>query len=128
MHQKELRPICYDPRGNTSIPIPECIEAVYFGLRCSEEHKEKIKRILSDKKFVKNQLDGCMMDGKKTEQGVEISGSSERRLQEESTDILFYEMKKDPEHYGRIRVKRENSEQDNNGNIINILSKSKTEP
>jgi hypothetical protein len=104
-YEKELRLICYDPKGKgeyTSIPIPECIEAVYFGLRCSEEHKEKIKGILSGKKFVKNQLGGCMMYGKKTEQGVEISGSSERRLQEESADILFYEMKKDPEHFGRL--------------------------
>ena len=65
-----------------------------------------------------------MMDGKKTEQGLEISGPSKQRQQEESADILFYEMKKDPEHFGRIRVKRENSEQDNNGNVINILSKS----
>ena len=55
-YEKEFRLICYDREGKgeyTSIPIPECIEAVYFGLRCSEEHKKKIKRILSDKKFVK---------------------------------------------------------------------------
>lgn len=114
-YEKELRLICYDHEGKgeyTSIPIPECIEAVYFGLRCSEEHKKKIKRILSDKKFTGDQPRGRKMNVERTEQGVEISGSSERRLQEESADILFYDMKKDPEHFGRIRVKRENSEQD----------------
>ena len=112
-YEKELRLICYDPRGKgeyTSIPIPECIEAVYFGFRCSEEHKEKIKRILSDKKFVKNQLSGCVKPGKETEQGFEISAPSDRRPQEESADILeesadilFYEMKEDSEHFGRLR-------------------------
>ena len=105
-YEKELRLICYDHEGKgeyTSIPIPECIEAVYFGLRCSEEHKEKIKRILSDKKFVKNQLGGCVKPGKETGQGFEISAPSDRRPQEESADILFYEMEKDREHFGRLK-------------------------
>ena len=82
-YEKELRLVRFDLKGKggyTCISAPGCIEAIYFGLRCSEDDKRTIRSILMDKRF----------------KGSDIK---------EEEHILFYEMEEDPEHFGRVRVK-----------------------
>lgn len=81
-YEKELRLIRYDQNGQgkyTSIPLDGCIKAVYFGLKCTEEDKNIIKKILTDQ--------CCVSEGGKR--------------------TIFYQMEKDPNHFGRLRAKIE---------------------
>ena len=81
-YEKELRLIRYDQNGqgkHASIPLDGCIKAVYFGLKCTEEDKNIIKKILTDQ--------FCVSEGGK--------------------HTIFYQMEKDPNHFGRLRAKIE---------------------
>lgn len=85
-YENELRYLYYDLESKSNygtIDIPHCIEAIYFGLKCSKEDQNTIMNIMKDKKlFIKN-LDGKVLK----EQPVE-----------------FYKMKMDLKHFGQLKA------------------------
>lgn len=113
-YEKEVRLIMYDLNGqgeHVSIPIPGLIEAIYFGLNCSSEDMKAIKDALTNKTFVSYE---CERSPEDSSSQIEKSDSKiiftkqagpQPRLIPKEVPILFYEMEKDPEHFGRVRVK-----------------------
>ena len=80
-YENELRLLYFDVNGREGykvIKAENCIEAVYFGLRCSEENKTTIMNILKDKKLIRE---------KQTE-----------------SPIKFYQMEVDKEHFGQVKA------------------------
>ena len=87
-YENELRFIYFDLNSNSdygTISIPNCIEAIYFGLNCSKEDKERIISIMKTKKHVTKDLRGTVI--------------SEEPIQ-------FYQMELDDEHFGQIKETR----------------------
>lgn len=85
-YENELRFLYFDINGREGykvIKAENCIEAVYFGLRCSEEDKTTIMNILKDKKLITINLE---------------------KNQTESP-IKFYQMEVDKEHFGQVKDK-----------------------
>lgn len=85
-YENELRFLYFDVNGREGykvIKAENCIEAVYFGLRCSEEDKTTIMNILKDKKLITIDLE---------------------KNQTESP-IKFYQMEVDKEHFGQVKAK-----------------------
>jgi hypothetical protein len=85
-YENELRFLYFDVNGREGykvIKAENCIEAVYFGLRCSEEDKTTIMNILKDKKLITIDLE---------------------KNQTESP-IKFYQMEVDKEHFGQVKDK-----------------------
>ncbi|MBR6066539.1 MAG: DUF2971 domain-containing protein [Bacteroidales bacterium] len=85
-YENELRFLYYnlnDHGEHRSIDIPNCIEAIYFGVKCSEEDKETIKNIMKNKELVKKDQNGNIL-GKEP--------------------IKFYQMKIDEKHFGQIKA------------------------
>lgn len=85
-YENELRFLYFDVNGREGykvIKAENCIEAVYFGLRCSEEDKTSIMNILKDKKLITIDL---------------------QKTQTESP-IKFYQMEVDKEHFGQVKAK-----------------------
>ena len=85
-YENELRLLYFDVKGREGykvIKAENCIEAVYFGLRCSEEDKTTIMNILKDKKLITIDLE---------------------KNQTESP-ITFYQMEVDKEHCGQVKAK-----------------------
>ncbi|WP_157755968.1 hypothetical protein [Prevotella disiens] len=85
-YENELRLLYFDINGREGykvIKAENCIEAVYFGLRCSEEDKTTIMNILKDKKLITIDLE---------------------KNQTESP-IKFYQMEVDKEHFGQVKAK-----------------------
>lgn len=79
-YEKELRYLDLDVEGtgtHKQIDIPDCISAVYFGLRCPQSDKDTIIKILKERKCKKS---GC--------------------------DIEFYQMEMDEAYFGRLKAKR----------------------
>ncbi|MRX70218.1 Protein of unknown function [Flavobacterium resistens] len=96
-YENELRLLYYNPTSSDShisLPISNCIEAVYFGVKCSDKDKQTIKSILKGRKCIsfKHQW-----TGDKTE-----------KIKEEK-DIEFYQMKIDDEIFGAIKAVKDNS-------------------
>lgn len=86
-YENELRLLYFDVKGREGykvIKAENCIEAVYFGLRCSEEDKTTIMNILKDKKLITIDLE---------------------KNQTESP-IKFYQMEVDKEHFGQVKAKK----------------------
>lgn len=86
MYENELRLLHFDIKGTPgfhSISAKNCIEAVYFGLKCPQEHRDKIIDILKDKIHEKVDL-----QGKRT-----------------SYPIKFYEMVIDKQHFGQVEAR-----------------------
>lgn len=85
-YENELRFLYFDVNGREGykvIKAENCIEAIYFGLRCSEEDKTTIMNILKDKKLITIDLE---------------------KNQTESP-IKFYQMEVDKEHFGQVKAK-----------------------
>lgn len=85
-YEKELRFLYFDIKGegeHKQIEIKNCIEAVYFGVRCSKKDQETIKRILKEKKFIKK-------------------GINEETMVEK--DIEFYKMEIDKSNFGQLKA------------------------
>lgn len=85
-YENELRFLFFDIEGRPgfhSIPAKNCIEAVYFGLKCPQEHRDKIREILKDR--IHEKVD---MQGHKT-----------------SFPIKFYEMVIDKQHFGQVEAR-----------------------
>ena len=85
-YENELRFLYFDIEGKDKykqIKILNCIEAVYFGVRCSKKDQETIKRILKEKKFIKK-------------------GINEETMVEK--DIEFYKMEIDKSNFGQLKA------------------------
>lgn len=86
-YENELRYLYFDIESkgkHKQIDIPNCIEAVYFGIKCPQSDKDTIMKILKDKKLVTYDL-----KGNRTEK-----------------DIEFYQMKLDYKHFGRLMTEK----------------------
>lgn len=91
-YENELRLLYYNPTNcdnHVSLPISNCIEAVYFGVKCSDKDKQTIKSILKDRKCISYK---SIWTGNKTEE-----------IREEK-DIEFYQMKIDNKKFGAIKA------------------------
>ena len=84
-YENELRLLYFNIEGKEgfhSIEVKNCIEAVYFGLKCSKEDQSTIINILKDKKHIKTDL------------------------KENKTEypIKFYKMVIDKQHFGQVKA------------------------
>lgn len=86
-YENELRYLYYDLNNQDTygtINIPSCIEAIYFGLKCSDKDKATIRKIMSSKQFVKKDLDGNAT----------------------TKSIESYQMVLDKKHFGQLKAVR----------------------
>jgi len=91
-YENELRLLYFNPTNldyHVSLPIPNCIEAVYFGVKCSDKDKQTIRSILKDRKCISYKYQRI---GNKTEE-----------IKEEK-DIEFYQMKINTKIFGTIKA------------------------
>lgn len=94
-YENELRLLYFNPTNcdsHISLQISNCIEAIYFGVKCSDKDKETIKNILKGRK--------CIFYKSKW------TGSKTEEIREEK-DIEFYQMKIDDEKFGTIKAIKE---------------------
>ena len=85
-YENELRFLYFDMKGNgeyQQIDIPNCIEAVYFGMRCSENDRRTIKEILRGKKFFEKDIEGNIIN---------------------TRDVEFYKIERDKSHFGELKA------------------------
>ena len=85
-YENELRFLYYDLNGNSdygTIDIPNCIEAIYFGLKCSNKDKETIQNIMKTKEFVYKDITGKIKS---------------------KSPIQFYQMELDRNHFGELKA------------------------
>lgn len=85
-YENELRFLYFDIKGRDKykqIEILNCIEAIYFGVRCSENDQKTIKEILKEKKFIKKGIDGKIIETK---------------------DIEFYKIEIDKSNFGQLKA------------------------
>ena len=83
-YENELRFLHFDLENSNpykSIDIPNCIEAIYFGLKCPDVERETIMKIMKEKQFVEKDIKGKV---KRTE------------------SVKFYQMKVDKDYCGRL--------------------------
>lgn len=83
-YENELRLLHFDLENSNpykSIDIPNCIEAIYFGLKCPDVERETIMKIMKEKQFVEKDIEGKV---KRTE------------------SVKFYQMKVDKDYCGRL--------------------------
>ena len=91
-YENELRLLYYNPTNHDShisLPISNCIEAVYFGIKCSEKDKQTIKNILKGRKCVSYKS-----------QWID---NSAKEIKEEK-NIEFYQMKINNKIFGAIKA------------------------
>lgn len=98
-YENELRYMELDVEGtgtHKQIDIPNCISAVYFGLRCSQSDKDTIMKILKGRK--------CDKSG---------------------NEIEFYQMEMDETCFGQLKAKRiiEETKKGCLTNILNVLKR-----
>lgn len=85
-YENELRFLHYDLNNQDTydtINIPNCIEAIYFGLKCPDKDKEAILNIMSPKQFVQKDIEGNVSTKK---------------------PIEFYQMALDKKHFGQLKA------------------------
>ena len=83
-YENELRLLHFDLENSNpykSIDIPNCIEAIYFGLKCPDVERETIMKIMKEKQFVEKNIEGKVI---RTE------------------SVKFYQMKVDKDYCGRL--------------------------
>lgn len=93
-YENELRYMNFDINGSGThkqIDIPNCIAAVYFGLKCSQENKDTIIKILKGRKW-KEIIPANLL--KKTPEN------------EVEKDIEFFQMEMDQSHFGQLIAKK----------------------
>lgn len=84
-YENELRYLYFDIDGtgkHKQIDIPNCIEAVYFGVKCSQADRDTIMKILKDQKLITYDL-----QDNRTEK-----------------DIEFYQIEMDMKHFGQLNA------------------------
>lgn len=91
-YENELRLLYYNPTNrdnHVSLPISNCIEAVYFGVKCSEKDKQTIKSILKYRKCI-------------SYKSQRINNETEKIKEEK--DIEFYQMRINNKIFGTIKA------------------------
>lgn len=91
-YENELRLLYYNPTSHDShisLPISNCIEAVYFGVNCSDKDKQTIKSILKGRKCVSYKYQQI--------------GNITEEIKEEK-DIDFFQMIIDDKRFGAIKA------------------------
>lgn len=91
-YENELRLLYFNPTNKEpyiSLPISNCIETVYFGIKCSENDKKTIKNLLKDKKCISYKS--------------KLIKNKVPEIKEEK-DIEFYQMKIDDNEFGAIKA------------------------
>lgn len=86
-YENELRLLLFDINGRPgfhSITAKNCIEAVYFGLKCPQKHRDKIRDLLKDRIYEK----------------VDPQGNKTQHA------IKFYEMIIDKQHFGQVTTRK----------------------
>ena len=84
-YENELRLLYYDVNGKgdyVAIDAPYCIEAIYFGVKCSKEDKETIYKIMKDRKYITDNQNGIPT----------------------KENVHFYEIKEDEYNFGQIKA------------------------
>lgn len=84
-YENELRYLSFNLNGKgdyETVDIPHCIEAIYFGLKCSESDKKTIQNIMTNKEFIRKTWSGAIIEKKPVE---------------------FYQMEIDQDHFGQIK-------------------------
>ena len=93
-YENELRYLYFDHNGKSDysqVAIPGCVAAVYFGLKCPEEERQFIMKLLEGKKRVnryKKLVDGRAKDF------------------EEEYPIEFYQIKLDVTSFGKLKAEK----------------------
>lgn len=85
-YENELRYLYFDLDSKNlheTIDIPNCIECIYFGLKCSKSDKETIINIMKNKKSIKKDIHGNDLEEK---------------------PIKFYQMEIDENIFGNIKA------------------------
>ena len=80
-YENELRYLYFDIENQkeySTVDIPCSVEAIYFGLKCSDKDKETIIKIMKGKKY--------LLRGKQRK------------------EVEFYQMKVDEEHFGQLKA------------------------
>lgn len=91
-YENELRLLYFNPTNrdsHVSLPISSCIEAVYFGVKCSDNDKQTIKNILKGRKCISYKYQ-------------RIDNRTEEIKEEK--DIEFFQMKIDDKIFGAIKA------------------------
>lgn len=91
-YENELRLLYYNPTNHDShisLPISNCIEAVYFGVKCSDKDKQTITNILKGRKCVSYKS--------------QLKDNAVKEIKEEK-DIEFYQMKIVDKIFGAIKA------------------------
>ncbi|MBR6368181.1 MAG: DUF2971 domain-containing protein [Bacteroidaceae bacterium] len=84
-YENELRLLYYDVNGKgdyVAIDAPYCIEAIYFGVKCSKEDKETIYKIMKDRKYITDNQNGIPT----------------------KENVHFYEIKEDEYNFGQLKA------------------------
>ena len=93
-YENELRYLYFDLDGNadyTQIEIPNCVSAVYFGLKCPRDEREFIMKLLEGKTWVNRY-------SKLTDDGV-------KEFLDEMA-IGFYQIKLDENQFGKLKAEK----------------------
>lgn len=87
-YENELRFLYYDLNGKGNygvIEIPNSIEAIYFGLKCSPQDRDAIRNIMRAKIFMQKDINGKII---------------------RKSPVSFYQMELDDKHFGQLKPKR----------------------
>ena len=84
-YENELRLLYFNPTNqdsHISLPISNCIEAIYFGVKCSDKDKQSIKNILKGRKCIsyKSKWTGSKTEDIREEKDIEFSDSPQTHL------------------------------------------------
>ena len=86
-YENELRFLYYDANGkgeHSTIDIPNCIEAIYFGLKCSNKDRDTIINLMKNKKVVIKDIYGNTKEN----------------------PVKFYQMVIDKKQFGQLKVEK----------------------
>jgi hypothetical protein len=91
-YENELRFLYFNPTNHDShisFPISNCIEAVYFGVKCSDKDKQTIKNILKGRKCISYRS--------------KLIDNTVKDITEEQ-EIEYYQMKINDKIFGTIKA------------------------
>lgn len=93
-YENELRYLYFDLNGKFDyhqVSIPNCVAAVYFGLKCPEEEREFIMKLMAGKTWVNRY--SKIVDSKKVDYADEMP-------------IDFFQIKLDGERFGKLKAEK----------------------
>ena len=96
-YENELRYLYFNHDGKSDyaqIYIPNCVSAVYFGLKCPEEERQFIMKLLEDRKWVNEYRK--LVDGR-------------TKVFKDEFPIAFYQIKLDHTKFGKLKAEKINN-------------------